>query len=109
VWPFGKAETLEDAAPIAEPVVDRVEHALQRVRELKSALDALDAEMLAFKSQNKITTDRFGRLLGLRCAELNGRAAIEREWRTLLRRRDGLVAGWHKALFDWSQAKEASK
>jgi len=38
-------------------------------------------------------------LLGIECAELAGRAAIERDWRALLRKRDGLPAiAWNRTV-----------
>ena len=104
MWPF--TQVLEPA-PIA--LVDREGLALAKVRELKSSLDALDSEMRAFKTENQVKTDRFGRLLGVQCAELTGRAAIEDQWRALLRKRDGLVGAWHAALRAWSEVKEAAK
>ena len=93
-----------------EPVVvDRVEVAQTRVRQLKAQLDELDAAMLKFKTENRVTTDRYGRLLGVRVSELNGRAKVEREWRGLLKQRDSLVSAWHQALFAWSEAKQEAK
>jgi len=104
VWPF--TESQEISEPTIAPPIDRVQETQRRVRALKNELDLLDAEMLKFKTENRITTDRFSRLLGVNCNEITGRAAIEREWRVLLRRRDALVSAWHRALFEWSQAKE---
>jgi hypothetical protein len=101
MWPFVR----EKREPAFEPPIDRVEEAHARVRELKADLDALEGEMLAFKKQNCISADRFGRLLGMRCADIGGRPAIEHEWRSLLTRRDKLVSKWHAALFAWSEAK----
>jgi capsule polysaccharide export protein KpsE/RkpR len=105
MWPF--QEKLE---PAFEPQVDREAEAHTRVRALKADLDALETEMLGFKQKYSIKSDRFGRLLGMLCADINGRPAIETEWRVLLKRRDSLVAQWHAALFSWSEAKaEAEK
>jgi hypothetical protein len=101
-WWNAKTETLE---PPAAPATDRVEEAQQRVRELKAALDSLDAAMLKFKTENKIRTDNFGRLLSVHSPGMNGYAAIEHAWRDLLHRRDGLVAQWHAALHSWSALK----
>src|SRR6266478_5218660 len=46
-----------EPAPVAEPVADRMELALQRVREIKSSLDTLDAEMLTFKTKHRVRTN----------------------------------------------------
>jgi hypothetical protein len=106
---WGDKKTATNLEICPEPVVDRVAEAQARVTELKSELSLLDAEMLAFKTKNRVTTDWFGRLLGVQCAAMNGRAAIEKQWRALLKRRDGLVSAWHKALFKWSEVKGQSK
>jgi hypothetical protein len=106
-WGSRKPADLLDREPVA--VVDRVEETQRRVRQLKAELDSLDSEMLAFKTKNKIRTDRFGRLLGVECATLNGRASIETQWRVLLRRRDSLVSAWHKSLHEWAAAKQEVK
>jgi len=108
-WGEKAAEKLEtEPGPIAV-AVNHVEETQSRVRELKNSLDALDAEMLAFKNKNRITTDRFSRLLGVNCSEMGGRAAVEREWRCLLRRRDSLASQWHAALHEWASMKGAAK
>jgi len=110
MWPLAKSQAVaEPEPPIAEPPVDRVGQTQQRVRELKAQLDALDTEMLQFKTKHRVRTNRFGLLLSIECATLNGRAPIEREWRGLLQKRDGLVTAWHAALFSWSEAKGGSK
>ena len=106
---FGDNRQLKVELPPLAPPVDRIDAALARVKELKTALELLDAEMLAFKTKNKITADRFGRLLGCHCATITGKAAIETEWRTLLKKRDGLASAWHAALFAWSELKGAAK
>jgi hypothetical protein len=92
-----------------EPPIDRVTETQLRVSELKKQLDELNGMMLAFKTKNKITTDRYSRLLGVNCSDIGGREKIECEWRVLLRKRDGLVDAWHKALFAWAAAKEAAQ
>jgi hypothetical protein len=92
-----------------EPPVDREAAALAIVRELKSDLDALNSEMLRFKTENHVKTDRFGRLLAIQCATLTGRPVIEKAWRELLHRRDKIVAQWHAALREWSEVKGAAK
>lgn len=89
-----------------EPPIDREAEALARVRELKTQLDELDGEMLKFKTKHRVRTNRFGLLLGIECATLTGRPPIEKAWRELLRRRDKIVAEWHAALREWSQAKQ---
>jgi hypothetical protein len=96
-------------APAIEPPINRVAQTLSRVTRLKSELARLDAAMREFKTANRITTDRYGRLLGVRCAEVNGRDVIEKQWRELLKQRDGLVTAWHKALFEWAAAKQEKK
>jgi len=107
-WGEKPQQILDEPAPIAPPL-DRVEQTQQRVREIKSELDTLDAEMLKFKKEHRVRTNRFGVLLGIECASLTGRPEIERDWRALLRRRDGLMSAWHRALFEWSEAKGAAK
>ncbi len=104
-WWGEKAEAVAESAAIAAPVVDREAEALSRVRELKAQLNELDAAMLKFKRENKITTDRFGRLLGCHCSTITGKARVETEWRALLTKRDRMVNAWHKALHEWSEAK----
>jgi hypothetical protein len=94
---------------IAEPPIDAFSEALARVRALKASLDSLDKEMLAFRTANKVRTDRFSRLLAIECPTLNGRAAIEFQWRSLLRRRDKLANEWHAALHRYAELKEAAK
>jgi hypothetical protein len=100
-----------DSEPVAvaEPPVDREAQAREHVVALKAQLDELNLEMRAFKNKNSILSDRFGRLLGIHCDSVNGREKLEREWRALLRKRDGLVDAWHKALFAWAAAKEAAQ
>ena len=88
--------------PIEPEPIDYKAAALERVKALKLKLDSLDGEMLAFKSQHKIRTDRFGRLLSVESAGIAGFEPIAVEWRVLLKRRDSLVSQWHEALHTWS-------
>jgi hypothetical protein len=108
LW-FTKSEASPEVPPPVIPA-DRVAEALKEVQEAKRQLDAINATMLRFKTKNAIRTDRFGRLLGVECVGIGGRAPIEREWRLLLGSRDAAVDRWDRALREWSQAKmEAAK
>jgi len=89
--------------------IDRLKETHARVVEVKALLDALDNEMRVFKSLHKIRTDRFSRLLGVESPGIGGFAAIDAQWRELLRRRDRLVSAWHEALRIWSEVKETAK
>jgi hypothetical protein len=104
---FSKNETATLPAP--EPVVDRVEEARKRVTEVKAELDQINREMLAFKTENEIATDSFGRLLRMRCSTIGGRETVEAEWRALLRRRDAAMNRWDQALREWSALRQQEK
>lgn len=110
MWFQRKSAPTIDEPPTAVAAVepDREAEAHAVVVELKAQLAELDAEMLHFKSKFKIRTDRFSRLLGCESG-MSGYAEIEREWRTLLHKRDSLVTQWHAALFRWAEAKELAK
>jgi hypothetical protein len=101
-------KTPQKVAIAAQPAVDYEAIAHERVRELKTKLDELDREMLHFKTKNRIRTDKFGRLLGVECAEITGYGAVSTQWRILLKRRDGLVTQWHEALKTWCETKETA-
>jgi hypothetical protein len=105
MWPF--STTTETQEPTPAPI-DREEQALNRVREIKAALNELDAEMLRFRSQHSIIADRFGRLLQIICP-LTARAAIETEWHQLLRRRDKLMEAWPVALSELNDVRRREK
>jgi len=102
---FSKTAAIPEPAP---PPIDREAQALNRVREIKAALNALDAEMQRFRSQHSIRADRFGRLLQIICP-LTARAAIETEWRELLKRRDRLMADWPAALSELNEIRRTEK
>ncbi len=90
------------APPIAVEPIDYKAAALERVKALKVKLDALDSEMLHFKTLHRIRTDRFSRLLSVESPGIAGFEPIAVEWRVLLKRRDSLVSQWHEALHTWS-------
>lgn len=104
MWPFSETQQTLEPAPAAAPV-DREAEARERVRVVKAELDAIDAEMLAFKTKFRVRTDRFSRLLGIE-ASLSQRPKIETEWFALLKRRDIATANWHAALFAWAATKK---
>jgi len=107
---FGFLSKKPENQDIAEPEpVDREAEARARVQALKPQLAELDDEMLAFKSKFKVRTDRFSRLLGVECPGIDGYPVVETQWRTLLKKRDALVAQWHQALKAWSEAKTEAK
>src|SRR6267378_2495121 len=99
---FSNSETATLPAP--SPVVDRCEEAQARVREVKAELDSLNSDMLAFKNKHSLTTDRFGRILGMVCPLLE-RPTIEAAWRALLHRRDKLMDAWPVALTQLADAR----
>jgi hypothetical protein len=105
MWPFTAEKS--EPAPVAPPV-DREEQALNRVREIKVALNELDAEMLAFNTKHSLRTDRFGRILGMVCP-LTERSRIETAWRELLRRRDKLMEAWPVALTELNDVRRREK
>jgi hypothetical protein len=107
MWPF--EQNRQQILERPEPPVDRGAETLATVRKLKAELDAVDRDMLAFKTKYKIKTNRFGVLLSVESPTMNGYAPIRCEWDALLRRRDNAVARWHQALHEWSEAKEAIK
>ena len=95
---------------IAEPPIDRVEQTQSRVQKIKAELSTLDREILDFKTKHRARVSRFGVLLSVHSPSVTGYAAIRTEWDGLLRRRDSLMAQWHSALRDFSEAKqEAAK
>jgi hypothetical protein len=103
------SKTATETIPAPAPVVDRCEEAQARVREIKSELDQINREMLAFKTKNEIVSDSFGRLLRMRCSTIGGRAEIESQWRALLRRRDAVMARWDASLREWSALRQQEK
>ena len=104
-WWGDRAPQKETPAPIPAPI-DREAEARTKVRLLKASLNALDADMLHFKTKHRVKTDSFGRLLGIESPSMTGYAQIRIEWDALLRRRDRNVAQWHSALKAWSEAKQ---
>lgn len=104
MWPFSESPARQLEVQF-ESVFDPVEEAHARVKVLKEQLDALDGEMKTFKTRHKITTDRFSRLLRAE-APFAEFGKIQLAWRILLRRRDGLVSEWHKALHQWASEKD---
>lgn len=105
MWPFSAEKS--EAAPVAPPI-DREAVALERVRQIKGELDALNGEMLAFKSRHSLRTDSFGRILQIICP-LTERAVIETAWRELLRRRDRLMEAWPAALSELNEIRRTEK
>lgn len=113
MWNFFKSKSTNDTAAVpamaAVLPVDREAEAHAEVVALKAKLAELDAEMLRFKSTFKVRTDKFGRLLGCESPGLGGFTEIEREWRTLLHKRDSLIPQWYSALHRWANEKEMAK
>lgn len=105
-WPF-QSKPQQILEPAAAPVADRVAQAHEKLRAVKADLAKLDAEMLAFRTEHNLVTDRFGRILACYSDSVNGRSRVETEWRSLLQRRDKLVARWGDALKEWSALKTA--
>jgi hypothetical protein len=108
MWFSRKTAPVLDAptlsATASEPEPDRVEEARRRVTQVHDELNAIDHEFRRFKNLHKVTASKFGVLLRVECSFVE-RAAIEREWKEMLKRRDATVAAWHEALRDWSSAK----
>jgi hypothetical protein len=110
-WWGSKSPKQTEPGPVAAVAVavDREQESLTKVRALKAELARLDGEILAFKTRHRAKVSRFGVLLSVHSPSASGYEGIRCEWDGLLQRRDRIVAQWHTALRDWSQAKQGAK
>lgn len=104
-WPFpAKAQQILEPSPA---IGDRLADLETQVRACKAALDTLNAEMLAFRTENNLREGRFGQIVSVYADSVSGRGQIEREWRVLCVRRDKLTARWYSILKEWSALRMA--
>lgn len=93
-----------DPPPI-EPTLDRLEVARSRMAEVKSELDALNADILTFKTKHALRLDRFDQIIGMLGDSITARFEVEKRWRVLMDRRVRLIARWNPALEEWAAAR----
>jgi hypothetical protein len=80
----------------------RLAEAQATVRELQEKLEDANTAMRKFRSDHCVV---LGTQMYFRCQSIDGRAALDKEWHTLVTQRDTFLRQWNAALAEFAAAK----
>jgi hypothetical protein len=92
-----------------EKPVDRFEQAAAEMRQAKSALDAIGAEIQQFRARYKLRTDLLDRITACEIPSVRQAQTVYGEWALLQRRKGAALHRFSASLKNWSDAKGAKK
>jgi hypothetical protein len=78
----------------------QLNEAERKVRDLQEALEVANVELRKFRTDNCVV---LGTQMYFRCATIDGRAALDQQWRELVLTRDRLLQQWNAALAEFAE------